>query len=261
MIYPGAKRQQIGILDYFPLEDRYLSPFIGGASLELAIVAAGADVVCCDIDKYLINFWQHAIRDNTKLICIIKELRGTQSIQEFKENIYIPARQKLIHNKLDIDIEGAALWWICNRFTFGGAEIKVAGFFDRGEANYKHGLNKLSLLNDKTFTKKMSFHYMDYQDSINTFGDMFIYCDPPYYMDEVELGRLYKNVKSGFNHELLSKMLLDRRRFAISYNDNPLVRRLYKGCRFIEFNRKYRLAIRESHEVLILSVGKSWESK
>ena len=57
--YPGGKTRAVKhILPYFPAETRLvLSPFLGGASVELALCDKGIKVYGYDAFQHLITFW------------------------------------------------------------------------------------------------------------------------------------------------------------------------------------------------------------
>lgn len=116
----------------------------------------------------------------------------------------------------------------------------------------------------------------DFERSIPRHADDFLYCDPPYYLDE---GKTFTGMyphrnfpvhHKGFRHEALRDLLFRHKAgFILSYNDCPTIRDWYSDCNIetpewqytfgqgdtrIGENRRERNGgshVKKSHELLI----------
>ena len=244
--YIGGKYLALkAIRKYIPYAVKEVaSPFFGGGGIEINLcMGAGIRVRGYDIHAPLIDFWRAVLEDSKKLADLIYEK-------------YYPA-DKLIFSKLITQIhdkslsvyERGAIFFVLNRTSYGGLGWSYC--------QDKFGFNLVTIQKLRNFRiDKLTVDYMDFKDSIKESEDIFLYCDPPYPLQD---RRLYR-VRGGapyteFDHEGLADILRGREKWILSYNDNEYIRDLYKEFRIVKPKWRYCLGQRkESHsEVLILS--------
>jgi DNA adenine methylase len=121
--YPGGKTKAIGLITkYLPdvLPKKIVSPFIGGASLEIAW-ANNLDVdevVCGDIFHPLVNFWNYILSDPNKLADELEKFQlGDNNYRAYKQILKDwyedPAKNKLT------DLEAAAHFYYNMQLSYG----------------------------------------------------------------------------------------------------------------------------------------------
>ena len=121
--------------------------------------------------------------------------------------------------------------------------------------------NKASIERLRNFSvKNLTVNKLDFRRSILKHKDAFVYADPPYYIGKKKLygnqGDMQFEQK---DHEDLARILKKRRRWVLSYNDTPEVRKLYRGFRIRKLSWSYGMSgvksrkKKHSNEILILS--------
>jgi len=94
---------------------------------------------------------------------------------------------------------------------------------------------------------------LDYKETINKHKDAFCYLDPPYLNGQALYG-VKGNTHKDFDHEELAKILQDKERWIMSYNDCQEIRDLYSSFTIISIEWVYGISKnKSSNEILILS--------
>lgn len=115
-----------------------------------------------------------------------------------------------------------------------------------------------------------------FEQTIPQHKEEFLYCDPPYYLDD---GKMFKGIypqrnfpvhHKGFKHEVLRDLLYEHvGGFVLSYNDCDTIRDWYTDFEIIEVKWQYTLGqgetrigknriekgmghVKKSHELLII---------
>ena len=243
IVYGGGKSRALDLLlPYIPLGRRVVSPFVGGASLELAIEARGQDVIGYDVFDPVANFWQQALTCAPAMARVLREQWGyVLNKPQFK------LMQKIVPAWED-PFEQAVMFWVVNRHSFGGINF-ACGQAVRPPNLVCAAIKKLERFRATRFRVRWGC----FTESIPSHPNDFLYLDPPYAENVKESlygidGKLHEH----FDHRGLADLLLRRGDWVLSYNDCPLVRELYADCTIDTLSWTYGLnRSKKSNEVLI----------
>ncbi len=238
--YPGGKTRAVKkLLDLIPENVKVCSPFVGGASVEIALSNRGQIVKCYDIYEPLVCFWQSVTGDAELLHEKVLRVSNECNIDKgkFKElQLSIKNKQK------DMD----ANFFILNRCSFSGSTN--SGGMSIGHPRF----NKACV--DKILKFKslnISFEHAGFSDSIKENPDSFLFLDPPYDIDCFLYGDSGSTHKH-FDHKGLAKILNNRSNWLMTYNDNEYIRELYKDCKIEKIEWAYGMnKSKKSNEVVI----------
>lgn len=242
--YPGGKSRAVKrILPFIEGKTtELLSPFVGGASIEIAAAQKGIKVYAYDIFTPLVHFWQQLLLDANKVADKVNEYFPLK-----KEDFYV-LQKKL---KLSEDpIEIASLFFVINRCSFSGTT-------QSGGMSPNHPrFNQASIQRLRDFLcENMEVSLGSFEQSLKKYPSMFAYLDPPYALGMSS--NLYGNkgdTHLDFNHINLSHSLKNRGMWVLSYNDCEIVRDLYQGHIFKPIEWTYGMnKSKKSNEVLIFS--------
>lgn len=239
--YPGGKNRAIkSILSLIPEDETTLcSPFLGGASIELACTTR-MTVYGSDIFEPLTDFWISLITHKEELINIVKSYFPLEKKEFYK------LQKKLLHIK--DPIERGAVFFVLNRSSFSGTTM--SGGMSPGHPRFTiSSIDRLKHFNVKNFYVEN----LDYKETINKHKDAFCYLDPPYLNGQALYG-VKGNTHKDFDHEELAKILQDKERWIMSYNDCQEIRDLYSSFTIISIEWVYGMSKnKSSNEILILS--------
>lgn len=235
--YPGGKTKAIGLItQYLPdeLPKKIVSPFVGGASLEIAW-ANNLDieeVVAADIFHPLVNFWNHLLQFPNQLADELEKFKlGDHNYRQYKQ-ILKDWYEDPIANKLT-DLESAAHFYYNMQLSYGPMFL---GWTSPGkpttEDDYKRILKRIREFR----CPKLRVELSSFEQTLDKYPDHFVYADPPYLLgyDSKVFKAIYPNQggehHTNFNHELLKDKMLNRTNgFIISYNDCGTIRNWYKN--------------------------------
>ncbi len=271
--YAGGKSLAVGhIVNLLPDKiGRVVSPFLGGASVEIAIAKElGVEVIGYDIFDILINYWHYQITQPKELAGRLARFKPTR--EEYSRVREIMKK----HWKGERRIQGldlASVYYFNHNTSYGphflGSQSSVYLQPDR----YKTTNEKV-----KNFdVKNLKVLCDSFEKIIPTHKSDFLYCDPPYYLDgdsKMFIGmyphRNFPIHHKGFNHEKLRDLLKEHRGgFILSYNDCSTIREWYKEFDFITPSWQYTFSqgdtrigknrkdknngshIKKSHEIII----------
>lgn len=239
--YPGGKNRAIkSIISLIPENETTLcSPFLGGASIELACTTR-MTVYGSDIFEPLTDFWKSLIANKEKLIDLVKSYFPLE-----KEDFY-KLQKKLIYIE-DPIVRGAA-FFVLNRSSFSGTTM--SGGMSPGHPRFTiSSIERLKHFHAKNFYVEN----LDYKDAISNNPDAFLYLDPPYLNGQALYG-IKGNTHKDFDHEELASILNNRDRWIMSYNDCEEIRDLYRNFTIISIEWVYGMSKnKNSNEILILS--------
>ena len=240
--YPGGKSRAIKtILPLVPRNTKSIcSPFVGGASLELALAANGIKVNAYDIFSPLVTFWQCALKNSAKLAKMVENYfpLSKQSFYSLQKN----------HINFSSTWEKAATFFVLNRASFSGASL--SGGMSPGHPRFtRSAIERLRKFQSKNFTVKKS----DYRESIANHEDSFLYLDPPY-MNGQKLYGFKGDTHARFDHQALRDILKERDGWILSYNDCPTIRDWYSDYIILVPAWQYGMGnSKNSKEIIILS--------
>lgn len=255
--YPGGKTRARSIIVpkiQRQRATRLISPFIGGASIELAWLKANPAGACDAFDLYspLADFWRHTL-SNPQGVATLANMHMPLDKKMFK------AIQAKIKSRELSGIEMAAAFFVINRASFSGA-TNSGGMstnhprFNTGSVDRLRDFRApgLSVAHACAFDVLSGLDGYDLRSSV-------IYLDPPYALDSSTLYGDSGSTHEDFNHAELAKKLRALSdqgwRFLMSYNECETVRHLYNGLTIERAAWSYGMRLGASSEVLIYSEG------
>ena len=240
--YPGGKSRAVKtIMQFIPQNiNRICSPFVGGASIELACAARGIEVFAYDAFPPLVNFWQVLLAHNSTLADEVSTFYPLPRTKFY-------SLQKN-YGQIDNSVKMAAVFFVLNRSSFSGTTL--SGGMSPGHLRFTpSSIGRLRNFRAENFHIELA----DYKNSINKHPHDFLYLDPPY----ANGGALYGdrgNCHLNFDHDNLAAELHRRDGWILSYNDCEQIRDLYSGCKILTPTWAYGMSNgKKSDEVLILS--------
>lgn len=255
--YPGGKSRAIPFLmEYIPAFSEYREPFVGGASIFLAVKQEypNKKYIINDLYRETYNFWVVCQERPLELVNKIKEYKSEYKDKDNKagnkgEELF----KELYRNMRSFGyIERAAAFFILNRSSFSGM---MSGFSEDAFKNRftDSSIESIMELAQSEILKDVQIYNKDYQkileidnsDSTKE-SDVLIVLDPPYW--NVGSPKLYG--RSGALHEFF-----DHQRFAnvmknmnetkkynwlITYDNSNKVKQLFNWApSFVEFDLVY----------------------
>lgn len=234
--YPGGKTKAIGLItQYLPdvMPKRIVSPFIGGASLEIAW-ANNLDVdeiVGGDIFHPLVNFWQAILDDPNRLADELEKFQlGDANYRKYKA--ILKAWYEDPKNNPLTDWEAAAHYYYNMQLSYGPMFL---GWTSPGKPTTQADYDRILKRVREFSCPKLRVEQISFEDILDKYPDHFVYADPPYLLgyDSTVFKAIYPNQKGechkGFDHELFrDKMNAREGEFIISYNDCGTIRDWFK---------------------------------
>jgi len=271
--YPGSKhRIRDRIIGSFPYDIklelwsasrkwRYIEPFFGSGAIGFSILdklPITSTAVLADIDLGIVSLWKAVQEAPDELIGKIVNFRpSVAAYEDFKRT----DGDKTL-DPVELGFRKLAL----HQMSFSGLGAKSGGpIGGADQSNPQYNIN-CRWKPDIQVTRVLSRHailrrctaLITCKDFQNVLADAretdFIYCDPPY----VSAGPgLYKFPFTEADHIRLSQCL-DRIpcRWAVSYDNHPMIRKLYARRIIVDVDITYSLANnsearRKNHEILI----------
>ena len=239
--YPGGKSRAVSaICSYIPENERILcSPFLGGASVELACTLK-MEVKGYDIFGPLVCFWQELIKNPNQLAdCVARYYPLSRNKFYDLQKHYVSLSNKL---------ERAAAFYVLNRSSYSGTTL--SGGISPGHPRFtRSSIERLRNFKVNNFEIECT----DFRNAIAKNTDAFLYLDPPY-ANRQSLYGLKGDTHRGFDHQTLADILHQRGRWIMSYNDCQLIRELYEDYPILSIDWSYGMSKnKQSNEILILS--------
>ncbi|BBM89527.1 DNA adenine methylase [Spirochaetota bacterium] len=240
--YPGGKSRAIReILPMIPEDTTVLcSPFLGGASIELACTVKGIRVKGYDIFEPLIDFWQCLLDTPNKLANQVEKYHPLDRKQFYAlQKHYTTIKDTLVR---------AAVFYVLNRSSFSG--VTLSGGMSTGHPRFtQSSIERLREFTAHNFLVAKA----DYRLSIAENQDAFLYLDPPYRNGQKLYG-IKGDAHQSFDHKTLRELLNQRNSWILSYNDCPTIRKWYKDYRILKANWQYGMGShKKSNEIIIIS--------
>ena len=271
--YAGGKSLGVGhIIEHIPDGlDKFMSPFIGGGSVEVACAKAlGIQVRAYDIFDILVNYWQVQLSSNRELADRLETWQPTkEQYAAIKTRLKAHwTEESLISDPLRL----AAHYWFNHNLSYGPGFLGWMSKIYESPEKYVRAVNKVRYFE----CPLLSVEQGSFEETIPMHQGEFLYCDPPYYLDE---GKMFRGIypqrnfpvhHKGFNHALLRDLLHTHKGgFVLSYNDCATIREWYADFQVIEVQWQYTLGqgetrigknriengtdhVKQSHELLIL---------
>jgi len=271
--YAGGKSLGVGyIIEQLPDGlKKLVSPFIGGGAVEIACAKELNMQVCAyDIFDILINYWQIQLMSGKNLADQLEKWQPTKTqYTEIKNRL---KEHWTGETPISDPLALAAHYWFNHNLSYGPGFLGWMSKIYESPDRYSRTLQII-----RNFTcPNLSVHTGRFEETLPTHTDNFLYCDPPYYLDE---GKMFRGIypqrnfpvhHKGFNHELLRDLLhAHKGGFVLSYNDCETIRKWYKDFQIIEVQWQYTLGqgetrigknriengtghVKRSHELLIV---------
>ena len=270
--YAGGKSLAVGfVIERLPnTVSRLVSPFLGGGSVEIACgIELGIPVIAYDVFDILCNYWKVQLRYPDALYRRLAKFRPTRTTfinvktrlrQHWKEDAYL--------DRYDL----AAHYYFNSNTSYGPHFLGWPSDVYLEEKRYKTMIEKVRDFH----VPDMKVRCASFEDVIPKHRGEFLYCDPPYYLDDGNTfvgmypHRNFPIHHNGFKHALLHKMLVSHKGgFILSYNDCKTIRSWYKNYQMITPKWQYTFGqgdtrigenrkhdnngshIKHSHELLI----------
>lgn len=232
--YAGGKSLAVGyVVEVLPdpLPERLVSPFMGGGSVEIALAKElGVKVIAFDIFDILVNYWDVQLRDVGSLY------RRLQDFEPTRETFAAVKKRLKAHwegtdplNSFDL----AAHYYFNSNTSYGPHFLGWPSDIYLNEKRYEKTLEKVRNFAAPT----LSVHCASFEESISMHPQDFLYCDPPYYLEQGKTfvgmypHRNFPIHHRGFRHDLLRDLLLSHKGgFILSYNDCDVIRDWYSDC-------------------------------
>jgi DNA adenine methylase len=239
--YPGGKSRYVKhIIPLIPEDVKVSSPFMGGGSVELALVGREQPVIANDGFAPVANFWQ-VLNKHSWRLAMIDKIKFLRSLSTAEIKLEYPLH-RIQAQRIDEKVAAAAAFFLVNRCSFGGATLS-GGFSTHACAQRFTPSSIYRLVEVKTDFLKQVYN-LDFREffSLPFTQDCFFYLDPPYY----NIGGLYgRNGDMTFGQsdhdDLLHKLTITQRGWVLSYNDCKWVRHNYKDFRIIELPASYSM--------------------
>ncbi len=262
--YGGGKTLAVGkIIEHFPENiKKVVSPFIGGASIEIALAKElGFEVIAYDIFELLVNYWNIQINKPEELYNNLKKLSNTKDEYEIIKNLLKEVWNKkegFVKNDLT-DLELATYYFFNHNLSYGPGFLGWMSSIYTDDKKYLSMLQKVKNFN----TKNISVFNLSFDKSIPKHNKDFLYLDPPYFLEGDS--KMFKGIypmrnfpvhHNGFNHQLLADLLKKHKGgFILSYNDCSWIREAYKDFEIVEVSWQYTMGQGETR------IGKNREER
>ncbi|MGI4790195.1 MAG: DNA adenine methylase [Janthinobacterium lividum] len=264
--YPGGKGCFFSyFLEAIKLNDlrggKYFEPFAGGAAVGLGLLSVNivTEIFINDADYHIYSFWFSVLNENNRFV-------ETILCSEISINAW--TKQKEIYNapeKYSVFEVGFSAFYLnrCNRSGILAGAGPIGGYHQTGKWRMDARFNQLDLASRIRNIGKLkdAIHIgnMDAIDFLKRYlprgkgrDKSFVYADPPY----VSAGhRLYLSQYSSGDHKRLALYLLKQTRlnWLATYDDTPLIRRLYSPCQRWLFTLGYSLQSKQRGNELLLA--------
>ncbi|MBM3326855.1 MAG: DNA adenine methylase [Calditrichaeota bacterium] len=272
--YAGGKSLAVGyVVQLLPDNiERLVSPFFGGASVEVACaVDLNIQVIGADIFDILMNYWKVQIDNPSALY---------ERLLEFEpdRNGFKAAKDRLKKHwdKTELitdEIELAAYFYFNHNTSYGPHFLGWPSSVYLQTERYRTMIEKVRCFD----APNLQVFCESFEDFIQKYPNDFLYCDPPYYLDgdsKTFVGlyphRNFPIYHNNFKHRLLYELLMEHKGgFILSYNDCSTIRKWYDEFDLITPSWQYTLSqgdtrigenrrknnnglyVKQSHELLI----------
>lgn len=287
--YAGGKSKAIGqITPFIKNEQKIISPFFGGGSLEVSWASQGKEVIGYDIFFALSNFWDVFLNRKEELIKEMKSIEPTienyNSIKEillcwnktqemlegWKTNHY---KRTPIHLE---NVKAAAYYYFNHNLSYGPCFLGWLGKPTQIKEIWERMIEQIIL-----FQKPNSLNVFnsDFINVLEKHKNDFLYLDPPYFLDKDSDNKMFGGIypmknfpvyHDNFQHKQLLDLLKEHKgNFVLSYNNCETIRNWYSDFKFYFPKWNYSLGngetrigknrqisnsnVKESSEILIVS--------
>lgn len=240
--YPGGKSRAIkSILPLIPKNIKEIvSPFVGGASIELALASKGINVFAYDNFDPLICFWNAVLNNRIELSNLIRQYHP------LSKNDFYRMQKEIV--TISDPLMKAVYFFIINRCSFSGTTFSGG----MSPSHPRFNLASINRVRDLKL-KNIQFDCLSFENSLVKHPNTFSYLDPPYFIKQNLYG-IKGNMHKNFNHEKLYSILEKRKGWILSYNKCPEILELYKNYEIKDLNWIYGMSKeKQSNEIIIIN--------
>ncbi len=220
--------------------ERLVSPFMGGGSVEIACARElGIDVIAYDVFDILCTYWKVQTRTPNALY---QRLLNFQPNRDTFKQVKARLKQHWDGEKKLNYYDLATYYYFNSNTSYGPHFLGWPSDIYLSPNRYRKMIEKVRDFRAPTLTVACS----SFEESIPKHSNEFLYCDPPYYLDEGKTfvgmypHRNFPVHHNGFKHELLRDLLLSHKGgFILSYNDCEVIRDWYSDCEIFEPEWQY----------------------
>ena len=234
--YPGGKYYALSLLKRFWLScphDEYREPFVGGGSVFFAKPKSNYNWIN-DLEPELVNTYQ-VMADDGLRVKLIERFSGEVATRERWAEIqaYQP------ENKLD----RAFKYYYMNRMSFNGRmRSPTWGFHDSGNNHLppNRWFEKLDPCGRKLEDVRITC--LDFEAVVSSpsrGNHVLLYLDPPYYLPSKHTHYIVGFEESD-HLRLAASLRKTQHSFFLSYEDNPVIRKLYDWAEIYPIEFFYR---------------------
>ena len=243
--YPGSKRLSINLLKPYLAwltegSTSVVDTLIGSGPITVWLAQQSPDrrIFAADKDAFVAAFWQivSSTTGDAQRLCTALDVSPSLAYFDWmRERMVAPENLGII--------EKAAFAVQSSRFTFSGIQRggpfggrHQSGSMKIGSRYNVVALSKGIMALQGLLSGRFTAEQADAVEFIGQHGDLPGYFDPPYVGKG---GRLYRVDMSAEEHAALAKVLRDRSRWLVTYDNHPLVRSLYGWAQIDEFPVRY----------------------
>lgn len=270
--YAGGKSLAVGyIIQLLPNNiKKVVSPFIGGASAEIAVAKElEIKIIGYDIFDILVNYWQVQLESPEDLYEELKKLKPTkEEYKRVKEILKKHWKEEIKLNKVNL----AVYYYFNYNLSYGPGFLGWPSSVYLNKKRYDAMLEKV-----KSFkAEELKVFQGDFKETIPKHKNDFMYLDPPYFLEGDS--KMFRGIypqrnfpihHNGFDHKRLYELLKEHKGgFILSYNDCEQTREWYKNYEIYKPSWQYTMGqgetrvglnriknssnhVKESHELLI----------
>ncbi len=232
LIWFGGKRnQRRKLLPLFPKTETIVSPFLGGAKVEIELAKQGIEVIANDLDSGLINVFRQFQERKDELLQLLCEVYINVSREHLEE-----LRDEYREFGFDTGLESAAKYLTLNFSSYNGImnpntiQLKTKRTYLTTKCSVVEltyfNINRLRRL-ERLEYRPFKLYNEDWETFINRQDQsLFSYLDPPYFGIK---GKPYQHTFTEDDHLRLRDYLADRGNFLLSYNNHNTIMKLYGG--------------------------------
>lgn len=263
--YPGGKNKIAEqIASMAPEFKEYREPFVGGGSVYFAnrqlytnnnnILSNDKKYWINDLNYELYNFWYICQQDTDFIINKSIEWRNkyfvaTRNRESNGKELHRFLRQNLnvFNNK-----ELATAYFVLNNIVFAGGTL-VCGVTQQHVDHFKQLDIKKRFDGMAEILEGTKITNLDYQKVVEAPGDnVYIFLDPPYYSvtDSGLYGKSdkWRNLHKMFDHNRFADVMRKcEHKFLITYDDHPMLRKLFNWANIIEFKLQYGMGNKKGY--------------
>jgi DNA adenine methylase len=263
--YPGGKGRLSGYVKRIfekndLLDGYYVEPYAGGAAvaISLLLLEYASRIYINDVNKSVYMFWKSVLEDTDALCRKIFDRKVTVEEWKRQRRIHQHARD---HCRLDV----AFSTFFLNRTNRSGIISSggmIGGRDQSGEWKLDARYNKRELIKRiemiAEYRNRIRVSNKDAEQFLESTArelpiKTLLFLDPPYF----EHGdRLYENHYSPRDHARVASTVIKklRRKWIISYDNHPDIRKIYRNCPRLIYSLQYSAARRyQGSEVMFFS--------